>query len=86
PGSNTAQYFDFVLTRLTTIGALYLAAVCLIPEIVISRYSVPFYFSGTSLMIVVSVTMDTVTQVQSHLLAHQYDGLIRKSRTRSRVR
>ena len=86
PGSNTAQYFDFVLTRLTTIGALYLAAVCLIPEVVISRYSVPFYFSGTSLMIVVSVTMDTVTQVQSHLLAHQYDGLIRKSRTRSRVR
>jgi preprotein translocase subunit SecY len=86
PGSNTAQYFDHILSRLTTIGALYLCAVCLIPEVLISRYSVPFYFGGTSLMIVVSVTMDTVTQIQSHLLAHQYEGLIRKSRVKGRSR
>ncbi len=86
PGSNTAEYFDTILTRLTTIGALYLCAVCLLPEVLISRYAVPFYFGGTSLMIIVSVTMDTVTQIQSHLLAHQYEGLIRKSRVRGRGR
>ena len=86
PGSNTAEYFDRVLTRLTTIGALYLCVVCLLPEILIANYNVPFYFGGTSLMIIVSVTMDTVTQVQSHLLAHQYEGLIRKSKVRSRTR
>ncbi len=86
PGSATADYFDTVLTRLTTVGALYVAIVCLLPEILISHYGVPFYFGGTSLMIVVSVTMDTVTQVQSHLLAHQYEGLIRKSRVRGRSR
>ena len=84
PGSNTARYFDTVLTRLTTIGALYLVAVCLLPEILISRYGVPFSFGGTSLMIIVSVTMDTVVQIQSHLLAHQYDGLIRKQKPRVR--
>ena len=84
PGSNTARYFDTVLTRLTTIGALYLVAVCLLPEILISRYGVPFSFGGTSLMIIVSVTMDTVVQIQSHLLAHQYDGLIRKQKPRGR--
>lgn len=84
PGSNTAEYFDYVLTRLTTIGALYLVAVCLLPEILISRYGVPFYFGGTSLLIIVSVTMDTVTQIQSHLLAHQYEGLIRKARIKGR--
>ena len=86
PGSNTADYFDRVLTRLTTVGAAYLCIVCLLPEILISRYGVPFYFGGTSLMIIVSVTMDTVTQVQSHLLAHQYEGMIRKSRVRGRGR
>ena len=86
PGSNTAQYFDTILARLTTIGALYLCAVCLLPEVLISRYSVPFYFGGTSLMIIVSVTMDTVTQIQSQLLAHQYEGLIRKSRVKGRAR
>ena len=79
PGTNTAEYFDRILTRLTTIGALYLVAVCLLPEILISHYSLPFYFGGTSLMIIVSVTMDTVTQMQSHLLAHQYEGLIKKA-------
>ncbi|HST76232.1 MAG TPA: preprotein translocase subunit SecY [Acetobacteraceae bacterium] len=84
PGTNTAEYFDYVLTRLTTIGALYLAAVCLLPEFLISRYGVPFYFGGTSLLIIVSVTMDTVTQIQSHLLAHQYEGLIRKARIKGR--
>jgi preprotein translocase subunit SecY len=84
PGSATAEYFDHVLTRLTTVGGLYLTAVCLLPEILISDYGLPFYFGGTSILIVVSVTMDTVTQIQSHLLAHQYEGLIRKSRPRGR--
>ena len=84
PGTNTAQYFDTILTRLTTVGAVYLAIVCLLPEILIARYGVPFYFGGTSLMIIVSVTMDTVTQIQSHLLAHQYEGLIRKGRVKGR--
>jgi preprotein translocase subunit SecY len=86
PGSATAEYFDHVLTRLTTVGALYLVAVCLLPEILINNYGVPFYFGGTSIMIVVSVTMDTITQIQSHLLAHQYEGLIRKARVRGRGR
>jgi preprotein translocase subunit SecY len=82
PGQRTAEYFDYVLTRLTAVGALYLSAVCVLPEILISNYSVPFYFGGTSLLIVVSVTMDTTAQIQSHLIAHQYEGLIRKSRLR----
>ena len=72
------------MTRLTVTGASYLAAICLLPELLISRYSVPFYFGGTSLLIVVTVTMDTVSQVQSHLLAHQYEGLIKKSRLKGR--
>lgn len=82
PGVNTANYFDYVLTRLTAVGAIYLCLVCLLPELLISKYGVTFYFGGTSLLIIVSVTMDTVTQVQSHLLAHQYEGLIRKARLR----
>jgi preprotein translocase subunit SecY len=69
-----------VLTRLTAVGAIYLCIVCLLPEILISNYGVPFYFGGTSLLIIVSVTMDTVAQVQSHLFAHQYEGLIKKAR------
>src|SRR5271157_4321071 len=84
PGIATAEYFDYVLTRLTTVGAIYLAAVCLLPEFLISQYNIPFYFGGTSLLIIVSVTMDTVTQIQSHLLAHQYEGLIRKARVKGR--
>ena len=84
PGKNTAEYLDWVLTRLTVTGASYLAAICLLPELLISKYSVPFYFGGTSLLIVVTVTMDTVAQVQSHLLAHQYEGLIKKSRLKGR--
>ena len=86
PGQRTAEYIDYVLTRLTVLGALYLTIVCLLPEILISQYSVPFYFGGTSLLIVVSVTMDTVSQVQSHLLAHQYEGLIKKSKLRGAKR
>jgi preprotein translocase subunit SecY len=84
PGRNTAEYLDRVLTRLTVLGAAYLAIVCILPEILISRFSVPFYFGGTSLLIVVTVTMDTVAQIQSHLLAHQYEGLIKKARLRGR--
>ena len=82
PGQRTAEYFDYVLTRLTVLGAAYLAAVCILPEILISQYAVPFYFGGTSILIVVSVTMDTVAQIQSHLLAHQYEGLIKKAKLR----
>ncbi|MDO9126144.1 MAG: preprotein translocase subunit SecY, partial [Parvibaculum sp.] len=82
PGQRTAEHIDYVLTRLTAVGAIYLTIVCLLPELLISQYSVPFYFGGTSLLIVVSVTMDTVSQIQSHLLAHQYEGLIKKSKLR----
>jgi preprotein translocase subunit SecY len=84
PGKNTADYLDYVLTRLTVVGAIYLSVVCVLPEILISQYAVPFYFGGTSLLIVVSVTMDTVAQVHSHLLAHQYEGLIKKAKLRGR--
>jgi preprotein translocase subunit SecY len=84
PGKNTADYLDYVLTRLTVIGAAYLAVVCVLPEILLAWRSLPFYFGGTSLLIVVSVTMDTVAQIHSHLLAHQYEGLIKKSRLKGR--
>ena len=84
PGKNTADYLDEVLTRLTVLGAAYLAIICVLPEILISEYSVPFYFGGTSLLIVVTVTMDTVAQIHSHLLAHQYEGLIKKAKLRGR--
>ena len=84
PGKNTADYLDYVLTRLTTVGAIYLSAVCVLPEILISNFSVPFYFGGTSLLIVVTVTMDTVGQIHSHLLAHQYEGLVKKTKLRGR--
>lgn len=82
PGSTTADYLDFVLTRITTLGAFYLVLICLLPELLISEYHIPFYFGGTSLLIVVSVTMDTVAQVHSHLIAHQYEGLLKKSKLR----
>ena len=84
PGKNTADHLDYILTRLTVVGAIYLVAVAILPEILISKLAVPFFFGGTSLLIVVSVTLDTVAQVQSHLLAHQYEGLIKKSRLRGR--
>ena len=80
PGERTAQYLEYVVVRLLVLGSAYLAAVCLLPEVLRSQFAIPFYFGGTSLLIVVSVTMDTITQVQSHLLAHQYEGLIEKSR------
>ncbi|MCW5759818.1 MAG: preprotein translocase subunit SecY, partial [Phenylobacterium sp.] len=87
PGKRTAEYLDYVLTRLTVIGAAYIAAVCLLPEILIGALGTQqFYLGGTSLLIVVSVTMDTVAQIQSHLLAHQYEGLIKKSKLRGRGR
>ena len=80
PGERTAQYLEYVVIRVLVLGSAYLAAVCLLPEVLRSQFAIPFYFGGTSLLIVVSVTMDTITQVQSHLLAHQYEGLIEKSR------
>jgi preprotein translocase subunit SecY len=86
PGKNTADYLEYILNRLTVIGAIYLSAVCILPELLIARGGVPFYFGGTSLLIVVSVTLDTVTQIQAHLLAHQYEGLIKKARLRGRSR
>ena len=82
PGAETAKYIDYVLTRITVVGALYLAAVCVLPELLTTYWAVPFYFGGTSLLIAVSVTMDTVSQIQSHLLAHQYEGLIKKAKLR----
>ncbi|WP_420347536.1 preprotein translocase subunit SecY [Pelagibius sp.] len=84
PGKNTADYLRRIMTRLGTVGALYLAFVALMPEILRSEYSIPFYFGGTSLLIVVTVTMDTVGQIHAHLLAQQYEGLIKKSRLKGR--
>jgi preprotein translocase subunit SecY len=84
PGKRTAEYLDYVLTRLTVIGAAYITAVCLLPEIVVAYFGNGLYFGGTSVLIVVSVTMDTVAQIQSHLLAHQYEGLIKKAKLRGR--
>lgn len=86
PGERTAEYIDYVLTRITVVGAAYLAVVCLIPELLIAYWAVPFYFGGTSLLIVVSVTMDTVAQIQGYLLAHQYEGLIKRAKLRGRRR
>jgi preprotein translocase subunit SecY len=82
PGKKTAEHIDYVLTRITVVGALYLAGVCLIPEFASAYYNVPFYLGGTSILIVVSVTMDTVAQIQSHLIAQQYEGLIKKAKLR----
>jgi preprotein translocase subunit SecY len=86
PGAKTVDYLDYVLTRITVVGAAYLTAICLLPEFLISKMSIPFYFGGTSLLIVVNVTMDTVAQIQSHLLAHQYQGLIKKAKLRGNRR
>jgi preprotein translocase subunit SecY len=82
PGKNTADYLDYVLTRITVIGAAYITLICLLPEFLIAKFSIPFYFGGTSLLIAVTVTMDTVAQVHSYLLAHQYEGLLNKRRTK----
>lgn len=86
PGAPTADYFDYILTRVTMIGGLYLVLICLLPEFMIAQYNMPFYFGGTSLLIVVTVTLDTVQQVQSHLIAHQYEGLMKKAKLRGRKR
>ncbi|TFU01059.1 preprotein translocase subunit SecY [Polymorphobacter arshaanensis] len=86
PGAKTMEYLDYVLTRITVVGAAYLTLICLLPEFLISKMSIPFYFGGTSLLIVVNVTMDTVAQIQSHLLAHQYQGLIKKAKLRGNRR
>ncbi|SNY93991.1 protein translocase subunit secY/sec61 alpha [Cohaesibacter sp. ES.047] len=86
PGQRTAEYIDRILTRISVLGAIYLVLVCLLPEFLISATGVPFYFGGTSLLIVVSVTMDTVSQIQGHLLAHQYEGLVKKSKLRGKRR
>ncbi|MCQ0093693.1 preprotein translocase subunit SecY [Roseovarius sp. M141] len=79
PGKRTAEYLEYVVSRILVLGSGYLALVCLLPEILRAQFAIPFYFGGTSVLIVVSVTMDTIQQVQSHLLAHQYEGLIEKS-------
>jgi preprotein translocase subunit SecY len=84
PGKNTADYLDYVLTRLTVVGAIYLCFVCVLPEILIANYKMPFYLGGTSLLIIVNVLMDFVAQVQSHLFAHQYEGLIKKARLKGK--
>jgi preprotein translocase subunit SecY len=84
PGKKTAEYLEFVVSRLLVLGAAYLTLVCLLPEIIRGQFAIPFYFGGTSVLIVVSVTMDTIQQVQSHLLAHQYEGLIQKSQLRGK--
>jgi preprotein translocase subunit SecY len=82
PGPRTAEYIDYVLTRITVLGAAYLAAVCVLPELISTQTPLKLFYGGTSLLIVVSVTMDTVAQIQSHLLAHQYEGLIKKAKLR----
>lgn len=86
PGEQTAQYLDSVLTRLTMAGAIYITFVCLLPEFLILRFNVPFYFGGTSLLIIVVVVMDFISQVQAHLMSHQYDGLLKKANLKGRGR
>jgi preprotein translocase subunit SecY len=85
PGKATADYLDYVLTRLTVVGALFLASICVLPDFIYSRVSLPFYFGGTTILIVVSVTMETITQIQSHLMAHQYEGLIKKAKAKGKM-
>ncbi|WP_353349179.1 preprotein translocase subunit SecY [Aquicoccus sp. SU-CL01552] len=84
PGKKTAEYLEYVVNRILVLGAAYLALVCVLPEILRGQFAIPFYFGGTSVLIIVSVTMDTIQQAQSHLLAHQYEGLIEKSQLRGR--
>ena len=84
PGKSTAEYLDYVITRLTVVGSIYLAAICCFPEFTIAHFSVPFFLGGTTLLIVVSVTMEFATQIQSHLLAHQYEGLLKKAKLKGR--
>ena len=86
PGKKTQDYLDYVVSRVLVVGSGYLAAVCFLPEILTSQFAIPFYFGGTSVLIVVSVTMDTINQIQSHMLAHQYEGLIERSQLRGKKR
>jgi preprotein translocase subunit SecY len=86
PGARTEEYLTYVVTRLCTVGAIYLAAVALMPEILRAQLAIPFYFGGTSVLIVVAVTLDTMSQVQSHLVAHQYEGLLERSQLRGKKR
>ena len=86
PGEQTAFYLDYILTRLTTVGAIYLVLICLLPELLISKFSVPFYLGGTTLLIVCNVTLDTFSQIQAHLIAHQYEGLLKKTNLKGRFR
>ena len=86
PGKRTEEYLDYVLTRITVIGAIYLTIVCVLPEYMIAQTGVPLFLGGTSLLIVVNVTVDTISQIQSHLLAHQYGDLIKKAKLKGRLR
>ncbi|NNC58458.1 MAG: preprotein translocase subunit SecY [Erythrobacter sp.] len=86
PGKRTADYLDYVLTRITVVGAIYLTIVCVLPEYVIAQTGIPLFLGGTSLLIVVNVTVDTISQIQSHLLAHQYGDLIKKAKLKGRMR
>jgi preprotein translocase subunit SecY len=86
PGKRTAEYLDYVLTRITVVGAIYLTLVCVIPEYMIAQTGLPLFLGGTSLLIVVNVTVDTISQIQSHLLAHQYGDLIKKAKLKGRLR
>ena len=85
PGENTAQYLDYVITRLTVLGAAYLTILCILPEFLIATFNVPFFLGGTTLLIVVSVILETVNQIQSHLVAYQYEGLIKKAKLKGRL-
>ena len=85
PGENTAQYLDYVITRLTVLGAIYLTVLCILPEFLIATFNVPFFLGGTTLLIVVSVILETVNQIQSHLVAYQYEGLIKKAKLKGRL-
>ena len=85
PGENTAKYLDYVITRLTVLGAAYLTILCILPEFLIATLNVPFFLGGTTLLIVVSVILDTATQIQSHMFAYQYEGLIKKAREKGRI-
>ena len=84
PGFKTNEYIDKVLTRLTLWGALYISLVCVLPMVLMKQFNVPFYYGGTSLLIVVGVAMDTMSQVQSHLISGRYDGLLAKAKIKGR--
>jgi preprotein translocase subunit SecY len=85
PGEQTARYIDKILTRLTLVGAIYITLVCLLPEFLILKWNVPFYFGGTSLLIIVVVTMDFMAQVQAYVMSHQYEGLLKKANFKEMV-